>query len=170
MALAQDVLDNLDFLYIAINVAVTSLYALCLSCHISHPCDRYAYHFHMFAASTDKISWTVDGATVWNTVVTCLLQLGVSRAYHVDDHLGFFAGVYDMVYCPFHRGAPYTCASLHLCIQAQDEPCGMICDVACAMWAVGCAHSHTYEFVCSTLQHFTCQVFTRTSTSTTTGN
>lgn len=69
---SREVLDYLDFLYIAINIAITAL---------------YGYHFHMFAASTDKISWAVDGATIWNTVVTCLLQLGV----------------YDMVYCPFHR-------------------------------------------------------------------
>merc|ERR1712086_612884 len=68
----REVLDNTDYIFLAINTAITTM---------------YMYHLRMFILNANNISWAAEDATVFNTLGSCLLQLGV----------------YDMVYCPWHR-------------------------------------------------------------------
>ena len=58
----QATLDGLDHIYLGINVCITTLYML---------------HFHRYIDTAQNIEWGREKVGIFNTVGSCLLQLGV---------------------------------------------------------------------------------------------
>lgn len=86
---AREVLDAKDHLFVLINSAITVL---------------YFYHFYNFMMTSESIIWASDKLSVWNTLGSILLAMGVYDLFYVPFHWSLhIPAIYPWIHKHHHR-------------------------------------------------------------------